>query len=298
RRRARRDRRPAVRPRLDLARDAAGGAGAGADDGGARSHDPEGVGQAHILRLRQSLPRGARQVAPDRRPRRQAAGGPAAEVDYQVGRGGLEGPLRPPALPHSTAPRCPWPGRWYVCTSSARLPASNPHEVSMRRIGLAVVLVSLVLAPLAAGAQQTAKVYRIGVLGTRSATLNTANLGAFRQGLRELGYVEGRDFVIEYRWADGRPERFSGLATELVRLKVDLLVTRGTPAALAAAKATESIPIVMASSGDPTGFGIVSRLARPGGNVTGLSTIAVELAGKRLGLLTEAIPSVTRLCRR
>src|SRR5262245_5012531 len=165
----------------------------------------------------------------------------------------------------------------------------------MRRIGLAVVLVSLVLAPLAAGAQQTGKVYRIGVLEVMSATLNTTNLDAFRQGLRELGYVEGRDFVIEYRSPDGRPERFPGLATELVHSKVDLIVTRGTPAALAAAKATESIPIVMASSADPTGFGLVSSLARPGRNVTGLSTIAVELAGKRLELLKEAIPRIARV---
>src|SRR4029453_338507 len=102
-----------------------------------------------------------------------------------------------------------------------------------------------------------------------SATLNTANLGAFRQGLREVGYVEGRDFVIEYRSADGRPERVPGWATELVRLKGDLIVTRGTPAVLAAEKATESIPIVMTTSADPTGFGVVSSLARPGGNVTG-----------------------------
>src|SRR5216684_3170431 len=130
-----------------------------------------------------------------------------------------------------------------------------------------------------------------------SSTLNTANLDAFRQGLRELGYVEGRDFVIEYRSADGRPERFPGLATELVRLKVDLIVTRGTPAVLAAKNATGSIPIVMATSADPTRFGIVSSLARPGGNVTGLSTIAVELAGKRLELLKEAIPRIARIAQ-
>jgi putative ABC transport system substrate-binding protein len=165
----------------------------------------------------------------------------------------------------------------------------------MRRIRLAVVLVSLMLTPLAAGAQQTDKAYRIGMLETMSATLNTANLDAFRQRLRELGYVEGRDFVIEYRSAEGRPERFPGLATELVRSKVDLIVTRGTPAVLAAEKATGAIPIVMASSADPTGFGIVTSLARPGRNVTGLSTIATELAGKRLELLKEAIPRIARI---
>ena len=164
----------------------------------------------------------------------------------------------------------------------------------MRLIGLVLAL-GFALAPLASEAQQTRKMYRIGVLETMSATLNTANLDAFRQGLRELGYVEGRNFVIEYRSADGRPERFPGLATELVRLKVDLIVTRGTPAVLAAEKATGSIPIVMATSADPALFGAVSNLARPGRNVTGLSTIAVELAGKRLELLKEAIPRIARI---
>jgi ABC-type uncharacterized transport system substrate-binding protein len=166
----------------------------------------------------------------------------------------------------------------------------------MRLIGFAVVLtLCLSLAPLAAAAQPTGKVYRIGVLETMSATMNTANLDAFRQGLRELGYVEGQNFVMEYRSADGRPERFPGLATELVRLRVDLIVTRGTPAVLAAEKATGSIPIVMATSADPARFGIVSSLARPGRNVTGLSTIAIELAGKRLELLKEAIPRIARI---
>jgi len=149
--------------------------------------------------------------------------------------------------------------------------------------------------PLAAEAEPTGKVYRIGVLETLSATLNTSNLDAFRQGLRELGYVEGQTFVIEYRSADGRPERFPGLATELVRLKVDLIVTRGTPAVLAAKKATGSIPIVMATSADPAEFGVVSSLAHPGANVTGLSTNAVELAAKRVELLKEAIPRIARL---
>ena len=166
----------------------------------------------------------------------------------------------------------------------------------MRLIGLAVIL-SLTLAPLAAEAQSAGRVYRIGILETRSTAMNAANLDAFRQGLRELGYVEGQNFVIEYRSADGRPERFPGLATELVRLKVDLIVTRGTPAVLAAKNATGSIPIVMATSADPTGFAIVSSLARPGGNVTGLSTIAVELAGKRLELLKEAIPRIARIAQ-
>jgi len=167
----------------------------------------------------------------------------------------------------------------------------------MRLIGLVILTLSFVVAPFTVEGQPTGKVYRIGVLETMSSTLNNANLDAFRQGLRELGYVEGQNFVIEYRSAEGRPERFPGLATELVRLKVDLIVTRGTPAVLAAKKATGSIPIVMASSADPAGFGIVSGLARPGGNVTGLSTIAVELAGKRLELLKEAIPRIARIAQ-
>jgi len=171
--------------------------------------------------------------------------------------------------------------------------------ISRRRFTTGVVIALTPLGSTARAqeykAQPTGKVYRIGVLETMSPTLNTANLDAFRQGLRDLGYVEGQNFVIEYRSADGRPERFPGLATELVRLKVDLIVTTETPAVLAAKKATGSIPIVMATSADPAGFGIVSSLARPGGNVTGLSTIAVELAGKRLELLKEAIPRIARI---
>ena len=125
---------------------------------------------------------------------------------------------------------------------------------------------------------------------------NAANLSAFRQGLAELGYVEGQNFVIEYRSADGRAERFSDLAIELVRLKVDVIVTRGTPATLAAKQVTQTIPIVMASSGDPVVEGIVASLARPGGNVTGLHIMAPpELGGKRLQLLKEAVPGSSRI---
>ena len=140
----------------------------------------------------------------------------------------------------------------------------------MRLIGLAVVLaVGLTLAPLAASAQQAEKIYRIGMLETTSMALNAANFDAFRQGLRELGYVEGRNFMIEYRSADGRRERFPELATELVRLKVDVILTRGTPAVMAAKNATGTIPVVMAASGDPLLSGVVAGLAHPGGNVTG-----------------------------
>jgi putative ABC transport system substrate-binding protein len=145
-------------------------------------------------------------------------------------------------------------------------------------------------------AQHDAKVYRIGVLETVAAASNVANLSAFRQGLRELGYVEGQNLVIEYRSADGRPERFVDLARELVRLKVDVIVTRGTPAALSAKQATGTIPIVMATSGEPAAEGIVASLARPGGNITGFYVMApAELGGRRLQLLKEVVPGASRI---
>ena len=150
-------------------------------------------------------------------------------------------------------------------------------------------------APLAGEAQQAGKVYRIGMLETRSIVLNAANTDAFRQGLRELGYKEGQNLEIAYRSSDGRDERFPGLASELVRQKVDLIVTRGTPAALAAKNATGTIPVVMAASGDPVGSGIVTSLARPGGNVTGLSSGNTESNPKRVELLRELLPRAKRI---
>jgi putative ABC transport system substrate-binding protein len=150
-------------------------------------------------------------------------------------------------------------------------------------------------ASLAAGAQPAGRAYRIGMLQNAPAALNTANLDAFRRGLRELGYVEGQNVVIEYRSADGRDERFANLATELVRLNVDLIVTRGTPAALAAKNATGTIPVVMAGIGDPVGQGVVASLARPGGNITGLSGLNTEIYGKRVELLRELLPGATRV---
>ena len=164
-----------------------------------------------------------------------------------------------------------------------------------RRTFLASTSAVLFAAPLAAEAQPAAKVYRIGVLEPTSMALNAANLDAFRQGLRELGYVEGRNMRIEYRSADGRSERFPDLAAELVRLKVDVILTRGTPAVMAAKNATGTIPVVMAASGDPVLSGVVASLARPGGNVTGLSAIVVDVSGKRLELLREVIPGVSRI---
>jgi putative ABC transport system substrate-binding protein len=168
-------------------------------------------------------------------------------------------------------------------------------ERAILRIALAVGAL-LGAAPLASEAQQPGKVYRVGVLESVGAASNAENLDAFRVGLSALGYVEGQSFVIEYRSADGRAERFSDLAIELVRLNVDVIVTRGTPAALAAKRATGTIPIVMASSGDPVAEGIVPSLARPGGNVTGFHTmVPPALGGKRLHLLREAVPAASRV---
>ena len=144
--------------------------------------------------------------------------------------------------------------------------------------------------PLAARAQQPAKIHRIGILETVSSSLNAKNLDALRRGLRELGYVESRNYILEYRSADGDAERFPALAGELVRLHVDLIVTRGTPAAQAAKNATETIPVVMAAIGEPLGIGVVASLARPGGNVTGFSAFVTELAGKRVELAKELRP--------
>src|SRR5262249_53197864 len=122
-----------------------------------------------------------------------------------------------------------------------------------------------------------------------------ANLSALRRGLGELGYLEGRNLLIEYRSADGRAERFPDLASELVRLKVDLIVTRGTPAVIAAKNATSEIPVVMAAIGEPLVAGAVASLARPGRNVTGLSSFATELVSKRVGLMKEMLPGITRI---
>jgi putative ABC transport system substrate-binding protein len=163
-----------------------------------------------------------------------------------------------------------------------------------RRTFLAGTGAVLLAAPLAAEAQQAAKVARIGYL-TGNLTTGLHLHEAFRQGLRDLGYVEGRNVVIEYRSAEGKYERLPALAAELVALKVDVIVVTSTPAALAAKQATRTIPIVLAWAGDPVGSGLVTSLARPGGNVTGLSVLAPELVGKRLELLKQAVPGVNRV---
>src|SRR5262245_53658294 len=157
---------------------------------------------------------------------------------------------------------------------------------------------ALLAAPLAAGAQSTGKVFRIGILGNVPLTdREGARLwGAFIQGLRELGYVEGRNIAIEHRSSEGQYGRLPALAAELVRLKVDVIVTPASQNTVAATQATRAIPIVMAASADPVADGLVASLARPGGNVTGLTlTASPETAGKQLELLKEIVPSVSRM---
>jgi ABC-type uncharacterized transport system substrate-binding protein len=157
-----------------------------------------------------------------------------------------------------------------------------------------VGLVAASLLARRAAAQAPGKVYRIGVLEPVPAASNPY-LEALRQGLREVGYVEGKNLVLDYRSADGQNERFPELARTLVGTGVDLIITRGTPAVLAARAATKTIPIVMAASGDPIATGLVSSLPSPGGNITGLSALVAETSGKRLQLLKEAIPKLARV---
>lgn len=165
----------------------------------------------------------------------------------------------------------------------------------MRRRDFIAVLSSAAVAwPFAARAQQTGKLPTIGVLGATTALNWSQWLPAFVQRLRELGWIEGRTIAIEVRWAEGRPERFAEIAAEFVRFKVDVIVTAGG-AVLAAKQATSVIPIVFAVANDPVGGGLIASLARPGGNVTGLSIQAPDLAGKRLELLREIVPGLRRL---
>ena len=149
--------------------------------------------------------------------------------------------------------------------------------------------------PLAARAQQSGKLQTIGFMGQSTRSAASEWVAPFVQRLRELGRIEGRTVTIEYRWAEGREERIAQIAAEFVRLKVDIVVTSGTPEVLAAKQATSVIPIVFATAGDPVANGLIDSLARPGGNVTGLSLQSNDIAGKRLGLLREVVPGLGRL---
>ena len=146
-----------------------------------------------------------------------------------------------------------------------------------------------------AEAQQQGKVPRIGILLPNPPTLSPQLLKAFQQGLRELGYVEGQNIVIEYRFGEGKSERYPYLAAELVQLKVDVIVTSSTPAIESVKNATSTIPIVMAASADPVGSGLIASLDRPGGNITGLAMLSPELSGKRLEILKETVPRLSRV---
>jgi putative ABC transport system substrate-binding protein len=159
-----------------------------------------------------------------------------------------------------------------------------------RRKLLVALGVGALAAPLTSFAQQKGKVWRIGFLGAATASGIAGLVDALRAGLRDLGYVEGKNLVIEFRWADGKYERLPDLAAELVRLKVEVIVTAGPPGILAAKSATTTIPIVMAQSADPVALGFVASLARPGGNITGMASFGPEGAAKRLELLKDAFP--------
>src|SRR5262245_39222455 len=163
----------------------------------------------------------------------------------------------------------------------------------MRQIGLVLAL-GLTLAPFAA-AQPPTKISRIGYLGPVSPSTGARLLESFRQGLRERGYVEGQNILIDYRWADGIPDRFPALTAELIQLRVDVIVTYNNPALAALQQATRTIPIVAANMGDPVGSGFVASLARPGGNITGFSGLSEELCRKWVELLREAAPKVSRI---
>lgn len=165
---------------------------------------------------------------------------------------------------------------------------------AVRRLATVVVLL-LLAAPLAADAQQPGKTYRVAYLAAAPRSGNQALLASFQQGMRELGYVEGRNLVLESRFADGKLERLPMLAQEMVRLNPDVVFVSTTPGSLAAKAATATIPIVFVAVADPLGAGLIPNLARPGGNVTGITHIVAELTGKRLELLKEIVPSASRI---
>jgi putative ABC transport system substrate-binding protein len=167
----------------------------------------------------------------------------------------------------------------------------------MRRRDVLLLAAGAAAWPIACPAQQSAvsKAPRVGFLGNSTAALEANLVGPFREGLRDLGYEEGRNIAVEYRWAEAEYARFPVLIAELIAAKVDVIVTAGTPAALAVKKATTSIPCVMVAVGDPVGTGLVQSLASPGGNLTGLTSIAPELEGKRLELLRDVVPGLSQV---
>jgi putative tryptophan/tyrosine transport system substrate-binding protein len=171
----------------------------------------------------------------------------------------------------------------------------NSTKSMKRKISILAVFAMLLALSFSAQAQQPTKASRIGFLNAGSPATSPARQELFRQGLRQLGYVEGKNIVIDWRYAEGKPDRLPALAAELVRLKVDIIVTGGGISTRSAKDATVTIPIVMTQDIDPVGNGFVASLARPGGNITGLSTLAPEISGKQMELLKEIVPKFARV---
>ena len=179
----------------------------------------------------------------------------------------------------------------FVCPSDNRKSKIQNRKL----VGIVTLIIAFAMCGAVATAQQAKKVPRIGYLGAVSPSANAVRIEAFRQGLRELGYVEGKNIVIEWRFAEGKLDRLPALAAELVRLKVDVIITGGSGATRPVHEATNTIPIVMTQDPDPVDNGFVASLARPGGNITGLSTLVPEISGKRLELLKEIVPKLSRV---
>ena len=169
------------------------------------------------------------------------------------------------------------------------------EKIMKKKITILTLGAMLLALSFSTEAQQPAKIPRIGYLAGSSLSANVARREAFQQGLRELGYVEGKNIIIEWRFAEGKLDRLPALAADLVRLKVEVLVTGGPISTRRAKEATVTIPIVMAQDTDPVGSGFIASLARPGGNITGLATLAPEISGKRLELLREIVPRLSRV---
>ena len=172
---------------------------------------------------------------------------------------------------------------------------SGPADQNRNLLAIVALVITFAMCGAVAEAQQPAKVPRIGFLDPTSRAVSGARIEAFRQGLRKLGYTEGKNIAIDYRFADGKSERLHDLASELVHLNVNVIISRATPGAVAVKQATTKIPIVFVGVADAVAVGLVSSLARPGGNITGVTSLAPELSGKRLELLKETVPKVSRL---
>jgi putative ABC transport system substrate-binding protein len=183
----------------------------------------------------------------------------------------------------------------WIRSSSFRSDNRKSKIQNRKLAGIVAIGVTFTICVAVAEAQQPTKVPRVGYLSATSPSVNPTRIEAFRQGMRELGYVEGKNIIIEWRYAEGKLDRLRELAADLVRLKVDVIVTGGPTPTPAVKEATTTIPIVMGYDNDPVGSGFVASLARPGGNITGLSALSPELSGKRLELLKEIIPRLSRV---